>query len=41
MLRTVQCACTLPNADALTAESGRVSTDLEVCHYRVSRRQGV
>ena len=43
MLRTVQCACTLPkdDADALNAESGRLSTDMVVCHYRVYRRKGV
>ena len=43
MLRTVQCACTLPKdeADALNAESGRLYTDMLVCHYRVYRRKGV
>ena len=43
MLRTVQFACTLPkvDADALKAESGRLYTDLVVCHYRVYSRKGV
>jgi hypothetical protein len=43
MLRTVQCAWSLPTAeaDALTAESGRLYTDTLVCHYRISRRTGV
>jgi hypothetical protein len=43
MLRTVQFACTLPKAeaDALNAESGRISTDMLVSHYRLYRKQGV
>jgi len=43
MLRTVQFACTLPKdeADALNAESGRLYTDMLVCHYRIYRRQGI
>jgi putative transposase len=43
MLRTVELACSLPkaDADALTAESGRVYTDMLVCHSRVYRKQGV
>jgi putative transposase len=43
MLRTVQFACSLPkdDADALNAESGRLYTDMLVCHYRVYRRKGV
>jgi putative transposase len=43
MLRTVQFACTLPQdeADALNAESGRLYTDMLVCHYRIYRRKGV
>jgi hypothetical protein len=43
MLRTVQCACSLPKAeaDALNAESGRLYTDSLVCHYRIYRRKGV
>jgi hypothetical protein len=43
MLRTVQCACTLPKgeADALNAESGRIYTDMLVRHYRLYRKQGV
>ena len=43
MLRTVQFACTLPKAeaDALNAESGRIYTDMLVCHYRLYRKQGV
>jgi hypothetical protein len=43
MLRTVQCACTLPQdeADALNAECGRLYTDMLVCHYRIYRHKGV
>ena len=43
MLRTVQCACTLSKdeADALNAESGRLYTDMLVCHYRIYRHKGV
>jgi hypothetical protein len=43
MLRTVQFACTLSqdDADTLNAESGRLYTDMLVCHYRVYRRKGV
>jgi hypothetical protein len=43
MLRTAQFTCTLSQdeADALNAESGRLYTDMLVCHYRVYRRQGV
>jgi hypothetical protein len=43
MLRTVQCSCTLhkADADALNAESGRIYTDMLVCHYRVYRKQGI
>ena len=41
MLRTVQCACTLPKAeaDALNAESGRIYTDMLVQHYRLYRKE--
>jgi putative transposase len=43
MLRTVHFSCTLSKdeADALNAESGRVYTDMLVCHYRIYRRKGV
>jgi hypothetical protein len=43
MLRTVQFGCTLSkdDADALNAESGRVSTDTLVCHYRIYCHTGV
>ncbi|HEY7348230.1 MAG TPA: transposase [Ktedonobacterales bacterium] len=43
MMRTVQCACTLPRAeaDALNAESGRVYTDMLVRHYRLYRKRRV
>ena len=43
MLRTVQFGCTLPKdeADALNAESGRLYTDMLVCHYRIYRRTGI
>ena len=43
MLRTVQFGCTLPKdeADALNAESGRLYTDMLVCHYRIYRHKGV
>ena len=43
MLHTVQCACTLPKAeaDALNAESGRIYTERFVSHYRLYRKQGV
>ena len=39
MLRTVQFACTLPQdeADALNAESGRLYTDMVVCHLPLPR----
>jgi len=43
MLRTVQFGCTLskPEADTLNAESGRLYTDMLVCHYRISRHKGI
>jgi hypothetical protein len=43
MLRPHQFVGCLPKseADALNAESGRLDTDMLVCHYRVYRRQGV
>lgn len=43
MLRTVQCACTLPKleADTLNQESGRVYSDMLTRHYRLDRKQGV
>jgi hypothetical protein len=43
MLRTVQFACSVPqaDADALNAESGRLYTDMLVCHSRIYRRKGV
>src|SRR5215469_3145918 len=43
MLRTVQFTCSLPKteADTLNAESGRLYTDMLVCHYRISRHKGI
>ena len=43
MLHTIQFACSLPKgaADALNQESGRLYSDMLVCHYRLYRKQGV